>query len=783
MRGGRAGRRAAALTLIVATAAVGCTRRAETPAPAPAKPGTESPAAAAPAEYVGSKVCAGCHDAEMTLWQQSDHALAMQAAADGTVLGDFHGKRVTAQGITSRFDRTKVDARDGGFRVTTDGPDGRPATFKVAYTFGVQPLQQYLVEFPGGRYQALGLAWDSRPAKAGGQRWFHLYPREKIDHRSPLHWTAPDQNWNYMCAECHSTDLRRGYDATANAYATTWKEINVACEACHGPGSRHVAWAGTLEGDDPGLAVRFAKRDPAVWGFDGVQPTVKRAATAPAYDAALETCARCHARRGWVWDEVRPGAPIADSHRVALLDANLYYDDGQIRDEVYEYGSFLQSRMHRAGVTCADCHEPHSGKVRAAGNLLCAQCHLPSHFDAPAHHHHAEGSTGAQCVACHMPQRTYMVVDPRRDHSLRVPRPDLDAATGAPDACTACHANRDAGWATAAVKRWYPSGRSTRPHYGQALHAARAGAPGSTAALLAVVADAEQPDIVRATALQALPVRHVLETGAGGATGRRTDAAKAILAAVGGALRDPSPLVRRTAAEWAEALPPSARPPLVARLLSDPIRTVRLAAAATLAGTPAADLGPDAAALTHAVEEYRRSLAFNADRADGQFNLGNLERQLGRGAEAETAYRRAITLDATFIPAAANLADLYAAAGRDADGQAVLETALERNPESADLEHALGLAHIRQKDATGALPHLKRAATLRPDDARFAFVYGVALHDTGDAVAAIRQLEATAARHPSDADIVGALVAYYAERGDSANAGRWGERLKSLGEE
>ncbi|HKQ98304.1 MAG TPA: multiheme c-type cytochrome, partial [Candidatus Polarisedimenticolia bacterium] len=450
MRGSRSGRRAAALVLFVAAAVVACTRRPETPAPAPAGPGSESSAtpaaspagsASTPAEYVGSRVCAGCHETETTLWQQSDHALAMQKAADGTVLGDFHARRVTAQSVVSTFDRTKVDAKDGGFRVTTDGPDGRLATFKVAYTFGVQPLQQYLVEFPGGRYQALGLAWDSRPAKAGGQRWFHLYPRDKIDHRSPLHWSAPDQNWNYMCAECHSTDLRRGYDATANTYATTWKEINVACEACHGPGSRHVAWAGTLEGDDPGLAVRFTKRDPAAWGFDGVHPTVTRAAAAPAFDAALETCARCHARRGWVWEEVRPGAPIADSHRVALLDASLYYDDGQIRDEVYEYGSFLQSRMHHAGVTCADCHEPHSGKVRAAGNLLCAQCHLPSHFDAPAHHHHKEGSAGAQCVACHMPQRNYMVVDPRRDHSLRVPRPDLDATTGAPDACTACHAN------------------------------------------------------------------------------------------------------------------------------------------------------------------------------------------------------------------------------------------------------------------------------------------------------------------------------------------------------
>jgi len=765
-------------------AAAACRERIATPV-AP-----ESPASsAAPAAYVGAAACATCHAAETALWKSSDHALAMQAATDATVLGDFGGKRVTAQGVTSTFAR----AGDGAFTVTTDGPDGRLARFKVAYTFGVHPLQQYLVELPGGRYQALGLAWDSRPRAAGGERWFHLYPRDRIDHRDPLHWTAPDQNWNYMCAECHSTDLQRGYDAAAERYRTTWKEIDVACEACHGPGSRHVAWAeaaaapagggkGDARGGDPGLEVRFARRDPAVWGFDGVHPTVARAAAPPAFDAALETCARCHARRGWAWEEVRPGAPLADTHRVALLDADLYFDDGQIKEEVYEYGSFLESRMHRAGVTCADCHDPHSGKVRAAGNALCGQCHLPSHFDAPEHHHHRAGSAGARCVACHMPERTYMIVDPRRDHSLRVPRPDLDASTGAPDACTACHADRGAGWAAAAVRRWYPAGRSGRPHFGQALHAARAGAPGASGALIAILADTEAPDIVRATALMALS-HHDAATPGG-------PYASAIPAAVVAATRDRSDFVRRAAAEWIDALPAEAKRRIGTPLLSDPIRTVRLSAAASLAGPPdpgatggspgAARRGEDAA-LARAVAEYRQSLAFNADRADGQFNLGNLERQVGNDAAAEAAYRRAIALDPTFVPAPVNLADLYAAAGRDADGETVLEAARARNPQSADIAYALGLLRIRRHDAAGGLNLLKRAAALRPEDARYAYVHAVALHDGGDAPEAIRLLEAAAARHPYDADIAGALAAYYNERGDRAKAARWGEQVRKLG--
>jgi tetratricopeptide (TPR) repeat protein len=461
---------------------------------------------------------------------------------------------------------------------------------------------------------------------------------------------------------------------------------------------------------------------------------------------------------------------------VALLDAGLYYDDGQIREEVYEYGSFLQSRMHRAGVTCADCHDPHSGKVRAAGSLLCGQCHLPSHFDAPEHHHHAAGSAGAQCVACHMPQRTYMIVDPRRDHSLRVPRPDLDASTGAPDACTGCHSNRDAGWAAAAVRRWYPSGRGGTPHYGQALHAARSGAPGATASLLALLAEAAQPDIVRATALQALPPR--------GAADPAGPYAGAIGAAVAAAVRDPSHFVRRAAAEWIDALPPPVKRRLGAPLLTDPIRTVRIAAAASLAGPPDAGGAGDAdtdAPLARAVAEYRQTLVFNADRAEAQFNLGNLGRQVGNPAAAETAYRRAIELDPTFIAAPVNLADLLAAAGRETDAEAALASALARNPSSADVEHALGLSRIRRRDLAGGLPHLKRAAALRPEDARYAYVYAIGLHDTGDAAGAIRLLEAAAARHPNDADIAGALVAYYTESGDVANAGRWGARLKELG--
>jgi len=706
---------------------------------------TSGPPAALPEPtYVGLVACAECHRPEVVAWRGSHHDLAMQPASAETVLGDFEEATVNAHGVTSRFFR-----RNGEFFVRTDGPDGALAEFRVAYTFGVEPLQQYLIELPGGRTQALSLCWDTRPASAGGQRWFHLYPHETIDHRDPLHWTGPQYNWNFMCAECHSTALRRNYSPEADRFDTTWSEIDVACEACHGPGSIHVAGArrtrasAPAEDPDRGWIVGLGDTSGGAWVFDGTRPTAHRTVS-PSSDAVVETCARCHARRGWLWEEYRHG-PLADSHRVALLDAGLYHADGQILDEVYEYGSFLQSRMYREGVTCSDCHDPHSGRLVLNGNALCGRCHVPSAFDTPEHHHHDEGEAGSRCVDCHMVTRDYMVVDPRHDHSFRVPRPDLSVKIGTPNACTDCHGDRSVEWAARTTARWFPRGRTGSFHYGEALHAARAGQPGALDLLLRVFDDAAWPSIVRATALAEM----------------RRNPVPGALAVFERAAQDESALVRRAAAEIAAGLDPKARVGVGAALLDDPARTVRLAAAAALAGTPADRLTTDRTeALRRAVAEYRESLDFEAPRAESRLNLGNLERQLGRPAEAEAAYRRAIRLDPSFVPAYVNLADLLGSVGRDADGARLLREALVRIPRSADLHHALGLALARDRQLLGAMEHLRAAAELRPENPRYAYVYGVALHDAGDAEGAVRILTAAQEKHPADRDIREALLSY-----------------------
>ena len=346
--------------------------------------------------YVGSRVCAECHQSEYAAWKGSHHDLAMAEASEETVLGDFADAELTAHGVTSSFFR-----KDGGWYVRTDGPDGELHDYRIAYTFGWYPLQQYLIEFPRGHFQSLGLAWDSRPREQGGQRWFHLYPNEEgMGHGHPLHWTGRDQTWNYQCAECHSTELRKHYDLETDTYATTWAEIDVACEACHGPGAKHVEQAKAVAaGDaaawdaDKGLAVDLADRDGGTWSIDPETGVPRR--SVPRTDRTkIELCARCHSRRGQIHDHYEHGKPLGNTHQLALLDEGLYHPDGQILDEVYVYGSFIQSKMYRAGVTCSDCHDAHSLKLKLDGDLVCAQCHAVERYAAEAHHHHQPGTPG-----------------------------------------------------------------------------------------------------------------------------------------------------------------------------------------------------------------------------------------------------------------------------------------------------------------------------------------------------------------------------------------------------
>jgi len=691
----------------------------------------------------------------------------MQEASRDTVLGNFAGATFTHFGVTSRFSE-----RDGKFFVTTDGPDGRLQEYPIAYTFGVYPLQQYLIAFPGGRYQALNVVWDARPAKEGGQRWFHLYPKERVDHDDPLHWTGPYQNWNFMCADCHSTNVKKGYSAATNSYATTFSEIDVSCEACHGPGSAHVAWAeaaragGKASKDDADRGLAVVLRDPAAkaaWEMDPKTGIAKRAVPRTSH-MEIETCARCHARRSVAAADYVYGRPLAQTHRVSLLDDPQYFADGQIQDEDYEYGSFLQSKMFAAGVSCSDCHDPHDLKVKGSADRVCASCHLPERFESPAHHFHRAGSKGASCVACHMPTRDYMVVHARRDHSMRIPRPDLSVSLGTPNACSDCHRDKSAQWAANAALKWWGDRVRREPSYGEIVHAGREELAGATASLAAYVTDAAQPAVRRATAASLLD-----------------PSAPAARVALERALADPDPLVRRGALEAAGSLEPAERVRLAAPLLRDPVLTVRLEAVRGLAPVaPETMTQAQRADFGAAFSESVASLLGDGDRAEAHLNLASLYAARGEGAKAEEELKKAIALTPAIAGAWANLADLYRAEGREQEAEAALRKGLAAAPNDPGLHHALGLALVRAKRTPEAMHELELASTLPPERPRYAYVYAIALDSVGQTAKAIGVLAAAHARHTGNREILEALATFSAKTGNRAAATAYADKLVAL---
>jgi Flp pilus assembly protein TadD len=504
----------------------------------------------------------------------------------------------------------------------------------------------------------------------------------------------------------------------------------------------------------------------AAWIQDAATDQPKRS-PARATHRELNVCARCHSRRGLLREGVTPDAPLGDSHRPALLDAGLYHADGQIQGEVYEYGSFLQSRMYRHGVTCSDCHDPHSLTLKAPGDLVCAQCHQPERYDTQRHHHHPAGSEGASCIACHMPQTLYMVVDARADHSLRIPRPDLTRKIGTPNACNGCHTDRTVAWAEQATLDWYGDAISRRPHFGEVLQAGRTGAPDADARLLALATDAEQPGIARATALSLL-------------SGPPDSAQLADLRPL---LREADDLVRTAALGVLDQTDPRTRMEPAWPLLADAVLAVRVEAArilAPLAGVALTDLPQDARArLAQGLEDYRATQLVNAERPESHLNLGLLDTTLERPEAAEQTYRIALRLDPRFAPAYANLADLDRALGRDADGEAVLQQGLEQAPDAASLHHALGLRRVRQGQIPAAVESLSRAAQLAPENARYTYIYALALERTGRSADAIVTLRAALQRHPNDRDILAAILRIARASGDRETVAEFAERLNA----
>jgi predicted CXXCH cytochrome family protein len=723
---------------------------------------------AAPAlAFVGSETCAGCHQAETALWKETQHKHAMQHTSAASVLGNFDDASFDYFGVHSRFFK-----KDSKFFVETDGTDGKLATFEVKYTFGIDPLQQYLIEFPDGRIQALSIAWDSRPKQQGGQRWFHLYPDEEIKPDDVLHWTKLNQNWNFMCAECHSTGVQKNYDAASDRFATTWTEISVGCEACHGKGSRHVKWAhsqrdwfGKDEDPGKGLAVFLNERDGVTWQPDPKTGNPHRNVAPALTRREVETCGLCHARRGETSEDWVPGQPLSDTHMVSIIARGLYHADGQMLDEVYNYGPFKQSKMFAAGVTCSDCHEPHAAKLRASGDGVCLQCHASDKYEVASHNRHEGVTPAVSCASCHMPVRTYMVIDKRHDHSFRVPRPDISVKLGTPNACNACHADKPAQWAAGTIEQWHGPTRKGLQNYAEAFQASWTDRSDAAAQLALVAAGPTTQAIARASALSELH--------------SRVSPANVDLARKG--LADPDPMVRIGALDMLDGLASNRIWPFVSPLLSDSSRGVRIRAVSLLAGVPTANQpASDRQAFERAAAEFIAAQRFNADRPEARATLANFYARRGLAADAENEYKAALRLSPQFSPATINLADLYRQLGRDGDAETVLRTAIASSRQDAGLHYALGLTLTRQKRPDAALTEFRTAAEVEPDRSRYAYVYGVALHSSGHVDESMKILKESLARHPNDRESLLALVTFNRDSGDIGAALEYAEQLSRI---
>ena len=703
--------------------------------------------------YIGGEACADCHQDIYQRWSGSHHDLAMQEANSESVLGDFDNQTFSYYNVTSRF--TKDEQR---FFVETDGPDGKLAKYEIAYVFGVYPLQQYLIELKQGSYQSLGIAWDARKQEQGGQRWFHLYPDQEVKHDEPLHWTGLDQNWNYMCAECHSTNLNKHFNSDAEAYETTWSDINVSCEACHGPGKQHVDWAennkdAELHGSNYGLQISL--ENSAKWNMH-LETGIAVRSPARNENIEVEVCARCHSRRSAQWQDYQHGRPLLDTHIPATLSEQLYHPDGQIDDEVYVYGSFIQSKMFQKGVTCADCHDAHTSKLKAEGNQLCGTCHLAAKFDTPDHHFHETGKSGSECVSCHMPEKNFMVIDGRRDHSFRIPRPDLSLKLATPNACVQCHQDKSDNWAAENIEQWYPdSHRRVNMHYGEVLFAGQQGSAEANQLLIDLANDLSKPGIVRASAVSQLQ----------GYMNPFT------LTAVNDQLHDKNALVRFSAIGVTEPLPPSTKVKLLKHLLDDDLRMIRLEAARELANSRAQITDKTLLEkLDYSISEYIAAQTINAERPEAHVNLGVLYANMQRIDDALSEYKKAIAIDPTFISAYINVADLYRAQNLDAKGKDYLLAAIDQRPDIGVAHHALGLLFIRERNMDSALSSLLKATQVEPANTRYQYVYAVALDSIGESEKAISVLIHAHNNRPSDREVLYALVSLNQRAGDIRQA-------------
>jgi len=680
-------------------------------------------------QYVGNETCIDCHQSEMEDWKSSHHANAMLPAKVDNVLGNFNNIRFETKDGWTIFNKDEA-----GYYIET-GETGQQGTrYKVPYVFAYYPLQQILVDIGKGRLQAYPIAWDSRKKQEGGQRWYSLY-EDTHTPDTPFNWQGQFNNWNARCAECHSTDLKRGYNLQDDSYNTTFSEVNVSCEACHGPAEDHIKLTKEQQKTTENSGFKNTLHKKLSWTFEAGKNTAQilKGDVLSIDHGQPDQCAACHSRRVSLTDANDPGN-FTEHYIPRLALPELYHADGQILDEVYVYGSFSQSKMAAAGVTCSNCHNPHSGKVLTLDNNLCAQCHLPTEFDTQQHTLHKTGSEGAQCIDCHMPETRYMGVDDRRDHAFRVPNPWVSEQLGTRDVCLDCHVNEDSKWSQQQLQSKKAKVFGHNDDIGSALLLNAVNPTDGQANIAKLVVDETQPPMRRAVLLGHLDMTKVEN-----------------MQILNELANSSESLVKLGVINILERSSQQLQLQVGFGLLYDDNKNVRLQAIKLLAPAFRGELPEKAQkpmqdALLEAVVTYQKQ----QDLLSAQIALADLAYKVGDLEQAQVQYLNAIRIQPSFLPSKLNLASIYRETNQLDKARVLLQEILRIEPEHAMALHNLGLVYVVKRDWTKALDALNKAKNIEPDNPRFSFVYVLGLEASGDIQGALQQVELLEKRTPDD---------------------------------
>ena len=662
------------------------------------------------AAYAGSASCRDCHKEAFAEWQNSHHGLAerpLDPSLDRAAFDPPHSFKHGTQNSDARL------APNGRYEIVTMSLKGERQVFSPERILGVSPLRQCLVTAPGGRYQVTEVAYDPR-----SNQWFNVYGEEDRQAGEWGHCTGRGMNWNMMCAFCHNTAVQKNYRANTDSYATTLVEMGVGCESCHGPMADHVKWQRPRP--------QPAKGDPTIRRFSK--------------DQMLDTCAACHARRAELTGTFHLGDSFLDHYSLVIPDeTDLYFPDGQIRDEDYEYAAFLGSRMHFSGVRCGDCHSPHSAKNLVSNkDDLCMKCHAGPIAPAPkidpaAHSFHKRGTPGDHCVDCHMPQTVYMARHWRRDHGFTIPDPLLTKEHGIPNACTRCHQDKSVDWSIEYVDKWYGK-RMERPTRTRAriVAKARAGQHDAVEGLLTI---AREEPIPYWRAVATLMLRHWADE-------------PKVLSAVLERSRDTNALVRAMSARVLDVVTAQGNrnvPAALDRLLSDPVRAVRIDAAWSL--RRALDTN------SLAGKDLLHFLAVNSDQPAGLLQQGILLMDRGNNAAALSILQRAVSWDHYSAPLRNALAISLSMEGRPEEALAELETACKLAPRDAEYRFKLALALNELNRLNEAAAALEETVKLDPAFSRAWYNLGLACSQQGKMDRALEALSKAEALEPTSPQI------------------------------